>query len=208
MSETVRDNRTGIKAAATILKRGGTVVFPTETLYALGAAATNGGAVRKIYRIKRRQKDRLLPVIVGSIGQARHYFVLKGDNAKLARAFWPGALSLILRTKSKRLSTSLGNDYVAVRLSANQTAKELAGACRAPIVSTSANLSGKPGCFTVAAVIRQLAKSDHLPDLYIDGGTLRKSPPSTIICAGAKGVSLIREGKVPLQRITRLLGTS
>jgi L-threonylcarbamoyladenylate synthase len=203
MSETVKKDGSGIECALGVLRRGGTVVFPTETLYGLGAMSTDSEAVKKIYLIKKRPQEKLLPVIVGSMGQAKKFFVLSRNDLKLAGIFWPGPLSLVLKTRSKRLIKALGNDLLAVRFSADPFAAKLAELCGAPIISTSANMSGKPGCFTVAAVKRQFARSkgSEQPDLFLDGGTLKKSPPSTIVRVEKNKLSLIREGKIPLTEI-------
>lgn len=186
---------------------GGSIVFPTETLYGLGAVATNKRAVRKIYLIKGRSAKKLLPVIVGSIGQAKRYFILNRDDLKLMRRFWPGPLSLILKTKSKKLIDAIGSDTLAVRLSSSKLARDLATFCDAPIVSTSANISGQPGCFTISAVKRQLLQADKSarPDLFINGGKLIKSLPSTIISTSRHGPLLIREGKIKFAAVTRTL---
>jgi L-threonylcarbamoyladenylate synthase len=204
MSETVKDNKSGIEEALKTLERGGTVVFPTETLYGLGAISTSAEAVKKIYLIKKRPADKLLPVIVGSMEQARKYFILNGNNLKLAKKFWPGPLSLILKTKSKKLAAVLGKDILAVRFSANPLATKLAELSGAPIISTSANISGKSGCFTIAAVKRQFTGPDK-PDLFIDAGGLKNSLPSTIVQAEENKVVIIREGKISLERIIEAL---
>jgi len=207
MSETVKENTFDIEHALDILKRGGTIVFPTETLYGLGALSTNKIAVEKVYQIKRRPKEKLLPVIVGSMEQVQEYFSLGRDDIKLAKKFWPGPLSLILRTKSNKLIDALGNDLLAVRLSANPLAVKLSLHSGAPLISTSANISGRPGCFTIAAVKRQLAslKRPEQPDLFIDGGALNKSQPSTIVRTNKGKLSLIREGKIQFKEIVEAL---
>jgi L-threonylcarbamoyladenylate synthase len=203
MPEILKADKAGIKYALNVLKRGGTVVFPTETLYGLGAASTDGEAVEKIYRIKKRPPEKLLPVIVGSMEQAKDYFILSRNDLKLANKFWPGPLSLILRTKSKKLMTALKGDSLAVRFSADPIAGKLAQLLGAPLISTSANTSGKSVCFTIAAVKRQFAGNveTEQPDLFLDGGGLKKSLPSTIVRTEKNGPSLIREGKIPFAKI-------
>ena len=189
-----------IKRAGEVLSRGGTVVFPTETLYGLAVMATNKKAVEKVYAIKCRPREKLLPVIVGSFAQAQKYFIFSRVELALARRFWPGPLTLVLKTRSKKLAVAVGGNYVAVRWSANTIAARLAICAGAPITSTSANISGKPGCFTIASVKRQLgARVD--PDLFLNDGTLKRSLPSTIVRVRRGRISVLREGKISTKEL-------
>jgi len=193
-----------LKHAIDVILRGGTVVFPTETQYALGALATDKEAIGKIYAIKRRPGEKLLPVIVGSMAQAQKYFFLTRNEQVLAKKFWPGPLSMVLRTRSKKIAEAIGSDRLAVRYSADRIAAALALRAGAPVVSTSANTSGKLPCYTVAAVKRQLSTAPAPrcdPDTFLDGGPLKKSLPSTIIEIKNGHFVILREGKIPTQAI-------
>jgi L-threonylcarbamoyladenylate synthase len=195
---------TEIKRAAEVLSGGGTVVFPTETLYGLAAMATNKAAVRKVYAIKRRARKKLLPVIVGSFAQAQRYFIFSRVELALARRFWPGSLTLVLNTRSKKLAAAVGGDRVAVRWSANAIAARLAICVGAPITSTSANISGKPGCFTIASVKRQFGRAlgnRACPDLFLNGDTLKHSLPSTIVRVRRGRIVVLREGKISTKEL-------
>jgi L-threonylcarbamoyladenylate synthase len=188
-----------IKRAGEVLSCGGTVVFPTETLYGLAALATNKKAVEKVYAIKRRPREKLLPVIVGSFAQAQKYFIFSREELALARRFWPGPLTLVLKTRSKKLAAAVRGDRVAVRYSANAVAARLAIYAGAPITATSANISGKPGCFTIASVKRQFGRVD--PDLFLNTGTLKRSLPSTIVRVVHGRIVVIREGRVRVKEL-------
>jgi L-threonylcarbamoyladenylate synthase len=188
-----------ISRASEIVASGGTVVFPTETLYGLAAMVTNKKAIEKVYAIKRRPREKLLPVIVGSFAQAQKYFIFSRTELALAKKFWPGPLTLVLKTRSKKLAAAVGGDRIAVRYSANVTAACLAISAGAPITSTSANISGKPGCFTIASVKRQLGRvlgNRASPDMFLNGGTLKRSLPSTIVRIVRGRIVVIREGKI------------
>jgi L-threonylcarbamoyladenylate synthase len=188
-----------IRRAAKVLADGGTVVFPTETLYGLAASALDEHAVRKVYAIKHRPKERLLPVIVGSFAQAQKYFAFSRTELLLAERFWPGPLSLVLKTRSRKIVAAVGGDRVAVRWSANVVAARLAILARVPIIATSANLSGELGCFIVRSVKRQFGHATDAaagPDIYLDGGTLARSLPSTIVRVRRGRIEIIREGKI------------
>jgi L-threonylcarbamoyladenylate synthase len=192
-----------LKQAGAVLADGGTVVFPTETLYGLAAMATNSAAVRKVYAIKCRSREKLLPVIVGSFSQAKKYFIFSRAELALAKKFWPGPLSLVLATRSRALAAAVGSDRVAVRYSASTVAARLALLAGAPITATSANVSGKPGCFTVLSAKRQLGhvSGRHAsPDMFLDGGKLKQSLPSTIIRVKRNCIITIRDGAVGKER--------
>jgi L-threonylcarbamoyladenylate synthase len=205
MPKILRAGQTAAKAAAKVLRNGGTVIFPTETLYGLGGLATDREAVKKIIRMKKRTSGKILPVIVGSLNQAQRYFVFTKTDLKLARHFWPGPLSLVLKTKSKKIRNALNSDYIAVRFSASRFASDVARYAMAPIISTSANISGKPGCFTVAAVLKQFTLSTVKPDLYVDGGRLKKSSPSTVIRTRGSKITISREGKIKIKMLEKFL---
>ncbi len=203
-----------IARAGAMLAGGGTVVFPTETLYGLAASVLDASAVRKVYAIKRRSLEKQLPVIVGSFAQARKFFLFSRAELSLARRYWPGPLAIVLKARSRRVALAVGGDRVAVRWSADPVAARLAILTGAPIIATSANLSGKPGCFTVRAVKRQLGGSARRaaravarravagPDMYLDAGTLTRSLPSTIVRVRRGRVEVLREGKISLEMIS------
>jgi L-threonylcarbamoyladenylate synthase len=145
-----------------------------------------------------------LPVIVGSFAQAQKYFIFSRVELALARRFWPGPLTLVLKTRSKKLAVAVGGNYVAVRWSANTIAARLAICAGAPITSTSANISGKPGCFTIASVKRQLGSAignQAYPDMFLNGGTLKRSLPSTIVRVVRDRIVVIREGKISTEEL-------
>jgi L-threonylcarbamoyladenylate synthase len=205
--ETLKNNRSGIEHALKILKRGGVVAFPTETLYGFGAIATNNAAVKRIYKIKGRKLNKSLPVIIGDMKQAKKYFTMNRNDLMLANKFWPGPLSLILKTRSKKLKTSLRTDLIAVRLSASPLAAKLARMSGAPIISTSANISGSPGCLTVDDIKDQFANisASRQPDIFLDGGKLKSSVPSTIVRTEENGILIVREGKIKPKDIIRAI---
>jgi len=194
-----------IKHAAKVITRGGLVVFPTDTLYGLGAMTTDKKTVKKVYAIKRRSREKLLPVIVGGRDQAEKYFIFTSVERALAKKFWPGPLSLVLKTRSKKIATAMGSSILAVRYPANSIAAALARHSGVPITATSANISGQLGYFTIAAIKKQfaLAEESRQPDAYLNGGALKRSLPSTIVRVRGKKIIVIREGKVSLSKIQK-----
>ncbi len=203
--ETIKTGQTAVREAARVLRESGVIVYPTETLYGLGALATDRKAVTKISRVKRRPGKKVLPIIVGNLSQAKKHFMFSKTDLRLAKHFWPGPLSLILKIKSPEIKRALKSKDAVVRFSSGVVASEIALLSGAPIVSTSANISGHSGCFTVSAVKRQFANSAAKPDLYVDGGRLRRSPPSTIIRTQNSKITAIREGKVKIKTLEEFL---
>ena len=131
--------QTDIKHAARILKRGGVVVFPTETAYGLAADATNSVGTKQICDMKGRIQEKALPIIAANREMVETVASIPSELAKLADKHWPGALTLILPVLEESLAPGIiKNDEVAVRVSSNKIAMELSRALGAPIVSTSA----------------------------------------------------------------------
>lgn len=183
------------KVVKALLLSGGTIVYPTETAYGLGGCAFSAKAVKAIQCLKARRKSKPLPVICGSrkIAEKIANFSRKADE--LANKYWPGPVTLVLpRVRCHALQHGSGEKTIALRISANKTARELSRLINAPIISTSANLSGKDECYSVSGVLKQLGKNK--PDLIIDAGRLPKRPPSTIIDCTVEPPKVVRQGEV------------
>ena len=198
-------DRDTIAAAARVLSGGGLVAFPTETVYGLGADATNGEAVARLYAAKGR--PRFNPLI-SHLPDAKAALALArfDDNAKLlAGVFWPGPLTLVLPKADgcpvSELATA-GLDTIAVRVPDHAIARDLLKAFGKPVVAPSANRSGHVSPTTAQHVLSDL--SGRI-DLIVDGGATSVGVESTIVsCAGAP--TLLRPGGVPRDAIERVLG--
>jgi L-threonylcarbamoyladenylate synthase len=198
-------NRDAIVAAARVLGDGGLVAFPTETVYGLGADATNGAAVARLYAAKGR--PRFNPLIA-HVAEARAALALAqfSDDARLlAGVFWPGPLTLVLpKAESCPVSdlATAGLDSVAVRVPDHTIARDLLKAFGKPVVAPSANQSGHVSP-TLAEHVR--ADLQGRIDLIVDGGPASVGVESTIVsCLGAP--TLLRPGGVPRDVIERVLG--
>lgn len=191
-------DRGALQNAVAVLKRGGLVVYPTETAYALGCDARNQSAIRKILSVKRRDAKKSLPLIAASAKMARRFVTLDRYALMLADAFWPGPLTLV----APRISGSKETDTTALRVSPAPWAKALSLAINGPIVSTSANLSGEQARYDAASVLRDLGA---LPDLVLDAGPLKGTRPSTIVRAHGGFVEILREGPISEDDLHRAL---
>jgi len=198
-------NHDAIAAAARCLKSGGLVAFPTETVYGLGADAGNGEAIARLYAAKGRPTFNPLIAHVASVEAARKLARFDADAEKLAAAFWPGPLTLVLPKRSDCPVADLalaGLDSVALRVPAHSLAQALLAAFDGPIVAPSANRSGHVSPTSAAHVLADLRGRI---DMVIDGGPCAVGVESTIVaCLG--GPSLLRPGGVARADIERVLG--
>ncbi len=183
-----------VKEAVAVLKKGGVVVFPTETAYGLAADPENRRAVKRIYHIKGREAGKKLPLIAADAGMAIVYAKVSPLLAKLARKHWPGPLTVV----GKR---------AAVRVSSHPVARALSRGLGRPIISTSANVSGQPTCYSVKSFLKQLSlrgvrsndrTTKQSPDFIIDVGALPRRKPSTIVTERKGQITILRQGSIRL----------
>ena len=196
-----------VAAASRCLAEGGLVAFPTETVYGLGADATNPRAIARLYQAKGRPAFNPLIAHVGDLVSAQRIARFDASALRLAEAFWPGPLTLVL-AKANGCSVAdlatAGLETVAIRLPAHPVALAILRAFGGPIVAPSANLSGHVSPTTAAHVESDL--SGRI-DLIIDGGAVEVGVESTIVgCFDAP--MLLRPGGVPRGEIERVLGHS
>ena len=192
-------------AAARCLASGGLVAFPTETVYGLGADATNATAIARLYQAKGRPSFNPLIAHVPDLAAARRIAILDASSLKLAEAFWPGPLTLVLPKAPgcpvADLATA-GLDTIAIRVPAHPIARDILRMLGRPVVAPSANISGHVSPTTAEHVRHDLAGRI---DLIVDGGPVRVGVESTIVgCLGAP--MLLRPGGLPRAEIERVLG--
>jgi tRNA threonylcarbamoyl adenosine modification protein (Sua5/YciO/YrdC/YwlC family) len=196
-----------IAYAAEKIRQGQVLGMPTDTFYGLAADPLNLHAVDRIYDIKSRSRHKPLSLLIESIDQAEELTrPLPDEFYALARKFWPGPLTLIVRAGSRlplRVTANSGN--VAIRIPAAAIPVALIRLAGLPLTATSANLSGAAECTTAEAVRDQLR--DRLP-VIIDGGPSPRDVASTIVdLSGDSGSWHVqREGAIPLQEIAKALG--
>jgi L-threonylcarbamoyladenylate synthase len=190
-------------SAFEILRSGGVVALPTDTVYGLCALATDDGAVQRLYEIKGRPDDQPLPLFVASIAQAELIIEFNPAARQLAERYWPGALTIVA-SKRPTFGTlaAAGGDTIGVRSPLDAVLREFA-AQLGPITGTSANLSGKPECHSAAAVRAQL---DGAVDVIVDAPVAATGQASTVVdCSDAREVRMIREGEIGRQQIAGAL---
>jgi L-threonylcarbamoyladenylate synthase len=201
----VAANPAAIADAVTCLAGGGLVAFPTETVYGLGADATNGTAVARLYAAKGRPSFNPLIAHVPDLAAARRLAVFDAAAERLAKAFWPGPLTLVLPMRVgcpvADLATA-GLDSIAVRVPSHQVARALLSRFGRPIVAPSANRSGHVSPTTARHVLDDLGGR---VDLILDGGATPVGVESTIVALLDKRPLLLRPGGLPREDIKRVL---
>lgn len=196
-----------IREAASILRAGGVVIYPTETFYALGAVPTIAEAVEKVFAIKGRDFGKALPLIACDL-EAVHGAASQwpAPAERLARLFWPGPLSLVVpASASLPALLHAGTGKIAIRVSSHPVASLLARACGGLIISTSANVAGGPAPASRGDIDAGLLAS---VGAVLDAGNLPGGFPSTIVDVSIHPAELVRHGRIaPEQILTALEGT-
>jgi L-threonylcarbamoyladenylate synthase len=194
-----------VARAARCLSEGGLVAFPTETVYGLGADALNAGAIARLYEAKGRPAFNPLIAHVANLAAARQIARFDATTSRLAEAFWPGPLTLVLpKTHDCAVAdlATAGLDTVAVRLPMHPVARGILEAFGGPVVAPSANLSGHVSPTSAEHVAADLGGRI---DLIIDGGPVNVGVESTIVgCFDTP--MLLRPGGLPREEIERVLG--
>jgi L-threonylcarbamoyladenylate synthase len=181
--------------AAEVLQAGGVIVYPTDTVYGIGADALNGAAVEKVHRVKHRAEKKPILILVPDPVSAE---VLVAEVPEAARAlmdaFWPGPLTLVFRAlPGLPEALTHGQGTVGIRVPASHLCLRLLRLAGCPLTSTSANISGGPSPDTVNG-IRKILGSDV--DLYLDAGRLDTVSPSTVVDITTSPPRIVREGAV------------
>lgn len=194
-----------IEQAIDILKRGGIVAFPTDTVYGLGANAHDEGAVLRVYEAKGKPRNLPLPLLLGDVSQIAAVARDVPEIAwRLVQQFLPGALTLVLyRSPSVSSVITGGGEKVAVRMPDHPIPIALIEGLRAPITGTSANLTGSPSPITAQEVHYQMG--DRV-DLIIDGGRCPGGIASTVLDLTGEAPSILREGAISREEIERACG--
>ena len=188
---------------ANVIKSGGIVVFPTETVYGIGANGLNENAVKRLYEAKQRPFNKPISLLVNSIDMineiAKDITELEYD---LMRKFFPGPLTIILKKKDivPNIVTANSNT-VGVRMPANETALKLIEYAGVPIATPSANISGKPSATNLKEVMENFGEE---VDYYIDGGTSKIGIASTIVQVIDEVPHVLRQGSISKEEIMNL----
>lgn len=188
---------------ALLVKNGGVVIFPTDTIYGIGCDPYNDSAVKRIFTIKGRDEKKPLPVLTYSAQSAQRIVLLGRTGRMLAQKYWPGALTIVAPIMDSNISSRVvaGSSSLGVRVPANKCILRLLRQCRY-LVGTSANLSGEASLKSTQEVLDSRLQGY---DAILDGGIAEKGMGSTIVEVGGKP-KILREGAIKSREVLQLFG--
>jgi L-threonylcarbamoyladenylate synthase len=200
----VRDDPAGREVAVRVIRDGGVVALPTDTVYGICVAMETPGGVERLFRVKRRPPDKGVMLLLESADQAGEIGVMTPAASALAAACWPGGLTVVVPLRdgvSVPTALTSGAPTIGLRVPDHEAPRALASAV-GPLPTTSANVSGWPEAPDAAAILAQLGDAI---ELILDGGLAHGGPASTVVdCTGPLPV-LLRDGAVPLHRVIEIL---
>ena len=200
----LRDDAAGRAAAAEILREGGVVALPTDTVYGIAVAVSTPGGIERLFAVKGRPPDKAIMLLLDDAPQAARAGVMTPAAAALAAAAWPGGLSIVVPQRPDVPWPSVltgGSATIGLRVPDHDAPRALARAV-GPLPTTSANVSGLPEATEAAGIVDQLGEA---VDLILDGGPAHGGPASTVVdCTGALPV-IVRVGAMPVEEVIAIL---
>ena len=193
-----------ISLAASLIRKGGIVAYPTDTIYGLGVNVYDEEALRRLYRVKQRSLNKPTGVLICEESQLYNMVEDFPENAKtLMKKFWPGALTIVFRA-SARLSKMLtgGSGTVGIRIPENRIAVSLIRESGIPITSPSANITGHSPNLCREEILKEF---DGKIDMVVDGGKSESPVPSTVLDLSRQEPVIIRHGRISQTEIERVL---
>ena len=203
-ADIVADDEAGRATAVRILRAGGVVALPTDTVYGIGVDLAVVGGIERLFEAKRRPSDRAIVLLLADADQARELAEWPPAAAVLADAFWPGGMTLVLARRAGvtlPVELTAGRPTVGLRVPDHPAPRALAGAL-GPFPVTSANISGLPEARTAAEILDQLGEAI---DLILDGGPSRGGPPSTVVDCSSERSVILRRGAIAASDIAARL---
>lgn len=195
------------ETATEVLENKGVVVYPTDTLYGLGANALDEDAVLKIYKIKKRDRNKPLPIIARDLKMVKRIACVDSKVEKILSKIWPGPITVVLRKKDIISYALTGNsETVAIRIPDNKFISALMDEIDFPITATSANISGESNLLNPEKIISKFKSGELKPDLFINAGKVENPKPSTIIDLTTGIPKILRVGIVGMNEMKNFFG--
>ena len=195
-----------VSRAVEVLQRGGIIVYPTDTIYGLGADPFNAESVARLQGAKQRFERKPILLIANSIDTVRSVVKsLSRDALQLAEKFWPGPLTLVLPARENvPMEITQGSGTVGVRIPSNPFCLRLTELFGGPITSTSANITGQSTPEEVDGIVRMLGDS---VDMYLDAGRMESTTPSTIVDLSTSPPRVLRQGVIAIAQVREFIPT-
>lgn len=185
-----------VARAADVLRSGGVILYPTDTLYGLGADAFSDEAVAKVYAIKGRDEKKPIHCVVADLAMAENVAYVNEPARSLAARFLPGALTLVLKKKPTDAGIAKGMSTIGIRIPDNEFCLELARVF-GPFTTTSANIAGAEDQRSAESILQQLGERASGIELVIDADELPERKPSTVVDVSSGSAGVLREGAIP-----------
>ena len=192
-----------LEKAAELIKQGKIVVFPTETVYGIGANGLNEQAVKKLYEVKQRPYNKPISLLVSNMEMVNEIAKdITEVEYKIMEKFFPGPLTIILKKKDIVPDiVTAGQDTVGVRMPSGEIARKLVEMARVPIATPSANITGEPSGTNLQEIKKHF---EGKADYFIDGGISKLGLASTIVKVVDGKIQILREGKITLEQINQI----
>ena len=204
--ENLRESEEAIVEAAKTMLAGGTIVFPTDTVYGLGCDATNESAVRRIFRIKKRADNKPLSIIVRDLPMAKKVAFVDQKLERALKIVWPGAITVLLWRRHKLPAILTANkETIGLRIPDYKLTHLLSENMGRPYVATSANISDEPATTKFKEVFEYFERNFAKPDLILDAGDLKFSEPSTVLDLTTDKPKIVRIGPVNKKKLLEIL---
>ncbi len=200
------DMMPAVERAVSVLRRGGTAVYPTDTLYGLGCNALDAAAVGRVFDIKHRSYVKALPMLVRDISWARELAYITPEQEALIARFWPGKVTFVLpRRPIVPAIMSGGGQTVGIRAPDHGFVQTLLRHLGYPLAGTSANAAGSEPTNDAPAIRAAFERSAPQPDIILDAGVLPDSLPSTVVDLSGRVPRILRQGAVRADKILAYL---
>ena len=200
------DNDHAIELAVEVIKRGGSIIYPTDTVYGLGVSALNLYAVERLFKIKKRPESKPAPIMVKNIEMAKKLAYIDAKTERILREVWPGQVTVVLEKRSivPDILTA-GLKTVGLRIPNHYFTQLLMENLNEPITATSANFSGEPSLGSAAEIIKIFNNAYPRPDLILDARELPLSPPSTVLDLTSSQPKITRVGPISKKDLMEML---
>ena len=191
-----------------LIRKGGIIVCPTDTIYGLIADATNRKAVKRVLEIKKRRSQKPLPIFVKDVKVAKALAQIDREQQKFLTKIWPGKVTVVLKRREncglpKILFGKMKT--IGLRIPKHKLVNILLEKINKPLIGTSANISGRPGSTKIKKVLAQFKDKRYQPDLIIDAGNLKLSKPSAIVDLTRSSPRILRTGKLSEDELFKIL---
>ena len=198
-------NSENLKIVIDSIKKSGVIIYPTDTVYGLIADATNKNAVKKVFKIKKRNIKKPLPVFVKDIKAAKKLANIGKDQEEFLKKFWPGKLTAVLKIKSLKLPKGIISEEskIGLRIPDYEFLNLLLNKLDCPLIATSANIAGKKASRKIRRVLKQFETAKNQPDLVLDAGNLKQALPSTVV--DLEDFKILRKGPISQKQISGFL---